>query len=494
MNPVSLFHPAVADWFDRSFAAPTAAQAQAWPAFQAGRHVLIAAPTGSGKTLAAFLAAIDALVAQGLAQRAHGRNPDRLRLAAQGAVERHPAQPRSAARRHPRGAAGARLARRRDPHLGAHRRHARRRARPHAPPPAAHRRDHAGVALHPARLGIGPRDARDHPHRDRRRDPRRGAEQARHPSGALARAPGRAVRRAGCSASACPPRRSRSRRSRGSWSAPARTTQSADCTHRRHRPPPRRAISRSRCRIAARSRDVGRGVGAGLRAAGPADRGASHHADLRQHPPDGRAGGAPAVRAARARTRSPRTTAASPRSSASTPSSGSSTASSRRWSRPPRSSSASTSATSTWSASSARRARSRRSCSASGAPATRSAARPRAGCSRSRATSWWNARRCSTASAAASSTGSSIPEQPLDVLAQQIVAEVAAREWSEDELFALVRRAWPYRALAREDFARSCACWRKASARAAAGAARCIHHDAVNRICCAAGAARASPR
>src|SRR4026207_1001106 len=58
MNEVSLFHPAVADWFDHSFAAPTAALAQAWPAFQAGRHVLIAAPTGSGKTLAAFLAAI----------------------------------------------------------------------------------------------------------------------------------------------------------------------------------------------------------------------------------------------------------------------------------------------------------------------------------------------------------------------------------------------------------------------------------------------------
>src|SRR5262249_24256923 len=45
-----------------------------------------------------------------------------------------------------------------------------------------------------------------------------------------------------------------------------------------------------------------------------------------------------------------------------------------------------------------------------------------------------------------------IPAQPLDVLAQRIVAEVAAREWSEDELFALVRRAWPYRTLAREDF------------------------------------------
>src|SRR5215469_10706577 len=69
MTPGSLFHPAVAAWFERSFAAPTAAQARAWPAFQAGRHVLIAAPTGSGKTLAAFLAAIDSLVRQGLEGR-----------------------------------------------------------------------------------------------------------------------------------------------------------------------------------------------------------------------------------------------------------------------------------------------------------------------------------------------------------------------------------------------------------------------------------------
>jgi len=63
----SLFHPAIAAWFARNFAAPTPAQAEAWPAIQAGRHVLIAAPTGSGKTLAAFLAAIDDLVKQGLA-------------------------------------------------------------------------------------------------------------------------------------------------------------------------------------------------------------------------------------------------------------------------------------------------------------------------------------------------------------------------------------------------------------------------------------------
>jgi ATP-dependent Lhr-like helicase len=66
MDQASLFHPAVSAWFDSSFAAPTPAQAQAWPAIREGRHVLIAAPTGSGKTLAAFLAAIDALVRQAL--------------------------------------------------------------------------------------------------------------------------------------------------------------------------------------------------------------------------------------------------------------------------------------------------------------------------------------------------------------------------------------------------------------------------------------------
>src|SRR3974390_394133 len=66
MNAASLFHPSVGAWFNSAFSAPTAAQAQAWPAIKAGRHVLIAAPTGSGKTLAAFLAAIDDLVRQGL--------------------------------------------------------------------------------------------------------------------------------------------------------------------------------------------------------------------------------------------------------------------------------------------------------------------------------------------------------------------------------------------------------------------------------------------
>ncbi|HEX5453064.1 MAG TPA: DEAD/DEAH box helicase [Stellaceae bacterium] len=66
MTALSLFHPAVAAWFERSFAAPSAAQEAAWPAIRQGGDVLIAAPTGSGKTLAAFLAAIDRLVRQGI--------------------------------------------------------------------------------------------------------------------------------------------------------------------------------------------------------------------------------------------------------------------------------------------------------------------------------------------------------------------------------------------------------------------------------------------
>ncbi|WP_415119434.1 DEAD/DEAH box helicase [Paraburkholderia sp.] len=61
------FHPAVAGWFLKTFAAPTDAQAAAWPPIRGGRSTLVAAPTGSGKTLTAFLSALDDLVSQGLA-------------------------------------------------------------------------------------------------------------------------------------------------------------------------------------------------------------------------------------------------------------------------------------------------------------------------------------------------------------------------------------------------------------------------------------------
>src|SRR3954452_11794152 len=59
-----LFHPIVADWFAEKFDAPTDAQARSWPAIASGEHTLVAAPTGSGKTLAAFLASIDSLFRQ----------------------------------------------------------------------------------------------------------------------------------------------------------------------------------------------------------------------------------------------------------------------------------------------------------------------------------------------------------------------------------------------------------------------------------------------
>ena len=63
---LKIFHPAVARWFERTFSAPTDPQVRAWPEIKQQRHTLIAAPTGSGKTLAAFLSAIDDLVRLGV--------------------------------------------------------------------------------------------------------------------------------------------------------------------------------------------------------------------------------------------------------------------------------------------------------------------------------------------------------------------------------------------------------------------------------------------
>ncbi len=159
--------------------------------------------------------------AAGARGRPRRRDADRLRVAIEGAVERYPAQPRSSARRHRRGLAPAGAAGGRHPHLGAHRRHRAGRAGAHAPHPAAYRRHHARIALHPARLRIRPQDAGDDANRDRRRDPRGGAEQARFASGGVARTAGGAVRAALCCASACRRRRSRSRRSPAFWSGPS---------------------------------------------------------------------------------------------------------------------------------------------------------------------------------------------------------------------------------------------------------------------------------
>ncbi|HEX7337587.1 MAG TPA: DEAD/DEAH box helicase [Gemmatimonadales bacterium] len=63
---LSAFHPVVARWFEQKFGEPTPPQRLGWQAIRDGRHTLIAAPTGSGKTLAAFLEELDRLFREGL--------------------------------------------------------------------------------------------------------------------------------------------------------------------------------------------------------------------------------------------------------------------------------------------------------------------------------------------------------------------------------------------------------------------------------------------
>src|SRR5438445_9984530 len=71
------FHPVIQRWWASRFAAPTDAQLEGWSAIRRGEHTLIAAPTGSGKTLAAFLTAIDQLLREA---QEHGGLPDEVRV------------------------------------------------------------------------------------------------------------------------------------------------------------------------------------------------------------------------------------------------------------------------------------------------------------------------------------------------------------------------------------------------------------------------------
>jgi len=73
---LSHFHPVVARWFAETLGEPTPAQRLGWAAIRDGRHTLIAAPTGSGKTLAAFLTGLDDLFQEGL----RGPLPDEVRV------------------------------------------------------------------------------------------------------------------------------------------------------------------------------------------------------------------------------------------------------------------------------------------------------------------------------------------------------------------------------------------------------------------------------
>jgi len=73
MDVLERFSPATADWFRGAFAAPTEAQQGAWEAISSGRHTLVVAPTGSGKTLSAFLWALDRLASEPVPQDPRAR-------------------------------------------------------------------------------------------------------------------------------------------------------------------------------------------------------------------------------------------------------------------------------------------------------------------------------------------------------------------------------------------------------------------------------------
>ena len=104
LDPMSFsrFHPIVQQWFTSTLGPPAPAQLRGWEAIHDRRHTLIAAPTGSGKTLAAFLSAFDGLLNEGLA----GPLPDEVRIvyvsplkALSADIQKNLAEPRSGIRR-----------------------------------------------------------------------------------------------------------------------------------------------------------------------------------------------------------------------------------------------------------------------------------------------------------------------------------------------------------------------------------------------------------
>jgi ATP-dependent Lhr-like helicase len=75
-----------------------------------------------------------------------------------------------------------------------------------------------------------------------------------------------------------------------------------------------------------------------------------------------------------------------------------------------------------------------------------------------------------------------LPHQPLDVLAQQIVAEVSAQDWSEDDLYDRFRRAWPFRDLSRDDFTAVLHMLADGFATSRGRRGALIHHDTINHM------------
>ncbi len=115
-DPLSLFSAPIRAWFEAAFGRPTPPQELGWPAIRRGEHTLILAPTGSGKTFAAFLSGIDQLYRELTGDDGRDADPNlkirksrraatgrayRIRVAPQGAEQRHLPQPAAAAGVHP---------------------------------------------------------------------------------------------------------------------------------------------------------------------------------------------------------------------------------------------------------------------------------------------------------------------------------------------------------------------------------------------------------
>src|SRR5262249_15218716 len=73
-----------------------------------------------------------------------------------------------------------------------------------------------------------------------------------------------------------------------------------------------------------------------------------------------------------------------------------------------------------------------------------------------------------------------IPRKPLDVLAQQIVACCATDDWDEEELFQVMRSAWPYRDLTRDEFDEVVSMLAEGFSTKRGRRAALLHHDVVN--------------
>ena len=152
-----LFHPAVAGWFARAFRAPSSGPGRRLACDQ-GKAAYADRRADRLRQDARRLSRRDRRPRPaGSGGRARERGAGGLRVAAQGALERHPQESRGAARRHKARARARGISRRRDPHPRPDGRHGRQRARPHAPQPAAYPRDDARVALRAARLRVGAR-------------------------------------------------------------------------------------------------------------------------------------------------------------------------------------------------------------------------------------------------------------------------------------------------------------------------------------------------